>query len=211
MPLHETGGWAMRRWRILLAVFALTLVIVGVAANSVYGVKRIGKMYPVQGVFVAYCTDKNEPPPAPPPDCKFTQSSTTWTNIPGATYTFTIPADEVFTNQAAIFARFSGQTRCTGGPGSCVVRMQLKLADGTTIRNMKPDPYPNGIGLHFDSTSSEGFEAHSVEQVYPDHLGAGTYTVTAQAAIQANAGAPNPTFRFVGWTLTTEVAFTEYV
>ena len=194
-----------RRWVALVVVIVSVQLALGFNA---FGVKRVGAMYPVQGVFVAACEDTNEV--AGSGDCKFTHSAHQWKAIPGASYAFEISAEEVQSAQALIWARFAGQTRCTGGPGQCVVRIRVTLPNGTTIA-MKPNPAPAGIGLYFEGTSSDAFEAHAVEQVYYPNVGAGRYTVFVEAAVQPNSGAQNPTFRFAAWSLATEVAYTKYV
>jgi hypothetical protein len=194
-----------KRWIVLVVVLVSVQVAFGL--TSALGVKRIGNLYPVQGVFVAYCTDTDETPPA---DCTYTQSAMQWNNLPGATQTFNLPADRVAPGDALIFGRFSAQTRCTSGPGSCLVRMRLTLPNGTTTL-MKPSPVPTTNGLAFDSTSTTGYASHAIEQTFPQNVGPGTYTLTVQVAVAKNANATTtPTFRFDSWTLVTEIAFTTY-
>jgi hypothetical protein len=193
-----------KRWIVLVVVLVSVQVAFGL--TNALGVKRIGYLYPVQGVFVAYCTDTDEAPPA---DCTFTQNTMTWVNLPGATQSFNLPADRVAPGDALIFGRFSAQARCTSGPGACLVRMRLTTPSGTTL--MKPSPVPTTNGLYFDTTSNDGLESHAIEQVFPQNVGPGDYTLTVQVAVSKNAGGTtNPTFKFDSWTLVTEIAFTTY-
>jgi hypothetical protein len=165
-------------------------------------VKRIGYLYPVQGVFVSYCTDTNDT--SATPDCRFTYSSKTWKNLPGANYTFTLPAATVSAGEALIFARFSAQTGCTGGSGDCRIRMVVLSAAGTTL--MAPTPAVGG--LSFDSTGDDQLESHAAEQVVPFNVGPGTYTVKVQVSTVPFQGSTiAPTFDIRSWTLSTETAF----
>ena len=188
----------VKKWiAALVLVVGLQAVLVLVPASAV---KRIGNTYPVQGVFVSACTDTNTP--GVTADCVFsTNNNAGWTDLPGAT-SLTFPA----ASGAVIFARFSGQERCTSNTAGlwCLIRMQLVNTGTGTATNMLPYP-SGGWGIRFDTSGSDGIESHTAEQVSDGNVAAGNYYVKVQVSVGAASGV-TPTFAFKSWTLTTEVA-----
>jgi hypothetical protein len=128
-----------------------------------------------------------------------TTTSTTFVDIPQATYTFTLEEPEVW----VVFARFSAESACSGGtPGAsswCSVQI---LLNGVPME-------PNvGTDFAFDSTNkgaetSGSFEGHTVERS-ARCVRAGDYVLTAQWAVKG--GASPPTFRVDDWSLFFEAA-----
>jgi hypothetical protein len=121
-----------------------------------------------------------------------TTSSVPFVDLPGATATVTIPAG----SSGLILARFSGESRCSGGVGAqwCSVRV--------LIGGVEADPVV-GADFAFDSTdnateTTNSWESHSIERVR--RLGAGTYTVKVQWAV-TNAAT---SFRLDDWAFTVE-------
>lgn len=118
-----------------------------------------------------------------------TTTSTTFTDLPGASYTFTVPAGST----AHVLAFFSAESLCTGGAASdwCSVRI---LLDGT---EMLPD---SGLDFAFDASdgtaSSDLWEGNSMTRGILA-VAAGTHTVKVQWAVVGT-----PTFRLDDWLLT---------
>ncbi|TMJ97134.1 MAG: hypothetical protein E6G67_03405 [Actinobacteria bacterium] len=117
-------------------------------------------------------------------------SSTSYANLPGATLLITAPRGQ----RALILARFSAESRCTGGSSGdpCTVRI---LVDG-----VEAGP-ASGTDFAFDS--SEGMviddlaESHSMDRSMA--VGTGKHRVTVQWAVGGT-----PTFTLDDWSLTVE-------
>jgi hypothetical protein len=194
MPFHETGGWGkMHRSRTWFTVAALTIVVIGVAATSVFGVKRIGSTYPIQFVFYNTATQS------------FSTSSESWVDLPGAS--ISVPVNGTF---ALILGRFTAESDCVGDLGYCSVRTRLKFPDGS-IHPMTPNPLRlDGVtDLSFDSAAGDGWESHSIEQVFPKHPAPGTYTLYVQVSAHppVNSTAAPPSFFLDNWTFTAQAAW----
>jgi len=96
----------------------------------------------------------------------------TWTNVPSASVTVTIPAG----TQRLISARFNAESLCTG-PGWCSVRViYVRTSNGATAE-LAPQ---SGSDFAFDSAGGS-WEAHSIERTSAGFLPAGTYRVQVQA------------------------------
>lgn len=184
----------MQRGRILFAVFALTIVLVGVEATSVHGVKRIGAAYPIQFVFYA-----TETCPLMNPCRPFKTNDASWTTLPRSPITVQVGGD-----YALIMARFTAESTCVGGDGYCSVRVILK-APGGAESPMEPNA---GIDLAFDSTGGDGWESHSIEQVSPTNVPTGNYQVFVQVSTHAYSGSTGrPTFQLDNWTFGSQAAW----
>lgn len=163
-------------------------------------VRKIGNLYPVQGVFVSACTESAG-------DCSSSKRYSSWTDLPGAvSLQFTVPAG---ITSALVFARFSAQTACLGGFGVCEVRLRVTHGGTTTTLS----PVPNSGSLIFDSGANKGndqLESHGVEQaeLFLDAAAPGDYLVKAQVRTSPFSGSTTtPFFDIRSWTLTTETAF----
>ena len=96
----------------------------------------------------------------------------TWTNVPSASVTVTIPAG----TRRLISARFNAESLCTGS-GWCSVRViYVRAADGATAE-LGPQ---SGTDFAFDSAGGS-WEAHAIERTSTGFLPAGTYSVRVQA------------------------------
>lgn len=124
-------------------------------------------------------------------------TSVSWTDVPGATTTITVPAS----TKAVIDARFDATSICVGTPvvlnASCFVRVLIGGVEGQ----------PNGVNLSvFDSIRNvepnvfEGFDvgqqAHMIERVRGP-LGPGTYTVKVQSFVPYSGA----TLALINWLL----------
>lgn len=122
-------------------------------------------------------------------------TSTTVSDIPGATRTIVIPPSTT----GLLLARFSGQSDCTGSTAGslCLVRlMYQKNGAGQFL------PLVDAPGWKtFDSSeaSSGGRESHATEWV-SGSLGPGSYEIKAQWSVQASG----MTFDIDFWTLVAE-------
>lgn len=123
-----------------------------------------------------------------------TTNSTVWVNVPGATATFTVPAN----NKDVFIARFTAESVCFGAAGWCPVRI---LANGVEM-----DP-ASGTDFAFDSSdggaaSPSSWESHSVERSRV--FTAGTLALNVTIQVQYMATAPGMTFRLDDWHLTVQ-------
>ena len=117
-------------------------------------------------------------------------SSTTFSDLPGASVTIKVPAGKF----QLVQARFSAESICFGNVGFswCSIRI---LADGN---EMLPT---NGINFAFDSTATNAqpdafFKGLSMDRTLV--LGPGTHTISAQWAVR-NSGL---SFQLSDWTFT---------
>lgn len=83
---------------------------------------------------------------------------------------------------ATIAARFSASSRCSGGVGTCAVRLVVSQ-DGGPFTPMLPD---GGLSATFDSgAGGDHSESHAIERIR--EAAPGTYVIKAQFAIQNGA------------------------
>jgi hypothetical protein len=99
-------------------------------------------------------------------------SVNTWTNVPSASVTVTIPAG----TRRLISARFNAESLCTG-PGWCSVRVIYVRASNGATAELGPQ---SGTDFAFDSAGGS-WEAHAIERTSTTFLPAGTYSVRVQA------------------------------
>lgn len=122
-------------------------------------------------------------------------SSTTFTDVIGASTTVTVPAGRT----ATVVAQLSADSVCSdGSPGDvCLLRLML---DGEQMR-----PTANGAPV-FDSvddgSSGQGRESNAVVR-FAEGIGAGTHTIKAQAAV-VKTGAVWPQFTLDNLALTVQ-------
>jgi hypothetical protein len=112
-----------------------------------------------------------------------TTTSHTFVNLPGGSQLIRTATSGI------VLARFSGESACRGSGGWCSVRL---LLDG---QEMSPQA---GTDFAFDSPTTAGYSAHSMER--STIVQAGTHTVQVQYAA---AGAAT-SVRLDDWTLTLE-------
>jgi hypothetical protein len=122
-----------------------------------------------------------------------TTNSSSFTDLPGATVSITVPAGK----KQLVVARFTGESGCFpfGGGGSvwCSVQIVAVGTSGTT--RMLPD---SGVDAAFDTVpdSQDQWEGHSAERSVV--LPAGKYTVKVQWQVNDPAG----TFALDDWCFT---------
>jgi hypothetical protein len=115
-----------------------------------------------------------------------------WVNVPGATATFTVPA-----NMRDVFlARFTAESVCSGAVGWCPVRILLN--------GVEMDPVV-GTDFAFDSTdggtaNSSTWESHSVER--SRLVPASALPFNAVLQVQYAVTAAGITFRLDDWHFT---------
>ena len=122
-------------------------------------------------------------------------SSTTYSDVPGATVVTTVPAG---TSQL-ITARFAGESSCTRTVlpslgGRCSTRIVAQQIGGATVE-LSPQA---GLDYAFDSVGTDQLEGHAMER--SRRLGPGTYVIRAQRAVNSSA----VTFRLDDWHFAVE-------
>jgi hypothetical protein len=121
-------------------------------------------------------------------------SSTTYSDVPGATAVVSVPSG---TSQL-INARFTAESNCTrANPalgGWCSTRIVAQRIGGATVE-LSPQA---GLDYAFDSVATDQYEGHAMERSI--RLGVGTYIVRAQRAVTNNA----ISFRLDDWHLAVE-------
>jgi hypothetical protein len=125
-------------------------------------------------------------------------NSTSFVDVPGASTFVTVPSGTT----GIIFARFSGESSCSGGTGYCSVRIVVQEWSPTGVP-MEMEP-ASGLDFAFDSTdggqeTSSSWESHSMDRVLNVAPGK-TYLVQAQRATSQSA----TSFRLDDWSLTVE-------
>jgi hypothetical protein len=122
-------------------------------------------------------------------------SSTTYSDVPGATVVTAVPSG---TSQL-ITARFAAESSCTRAVlpvlgGQCSTRIVAQQIGGATVE-LSPQA---GIDYAFDSVGTDQQEGHAMER--SRRLGPGTYVIRAQRAV-SNAAT---TFRLDDWHFAVE-------
>jgi hypothetical protein len=180
-----------RRTLLLLVAMAATLVLVSGVALAAVTALRGGAINQVSVVSEDTASDYN--------------NSTTFTDIPGAAATVSVPRGE----KGLILARYSAETICyivegttNTGDNKCSVR--IMVVNNATGQEVEACPC-QGTAFAFDSTSggTENIlaqESHSMDRslVVPR----GRYTVKAQWAVTHS----DVRFRVDDWSLTVEKA-----
>ncbi len=169
----------MTKPRLVASILVGVLLLAGTAAIANRTAERGGT---ITGVTVVTENDAA------------TTNSTSYVDVPGATTRIRVPRGQ----RAIILARFSAESRCTGGAAGswCSVR----------IRIGRPQGHPqSGSDFAFDAVgaSDDFWESNSMER-YRGPLRPGRYRVRVQWLVTDAA----TTFRLDDWTLSVQRART---
>ena len=121
-------------------------------------------------------------------------TSTTYTDVPGATLVTSVPVGKT----QLVNARFTAESNCTRAnpalAGWCSTRIVAQRIGGAAVE-LSPAA---GIDYAFDNVATDGFEGHAMER--SGRLGPGTYIIRAQRAVTS----PAITFRLDDWHFAVE-------
>jgi hypothetical protein len=113
-----------------------------------------------------------------------TSNDTSFTDLPGADETITVPTGET----ARLYVWFTAESRCTGASGTwCSVRVTV---DGNEIEPAA------GSDFAFDSASTDLYESHAIVRV-SGTLTAGSHSVK----VQGRTTSASTTLRLDDWAM----------